>query len=1229
MSGLDDREFAQSAVKARYTTSVHIEECLEIQRQAEAIGVRTSLSEILFQRGHLTEAQVRTLMGPPRQALPRIPGYDLLGKIGEGGMGEVYKARQISLDRLVAIKVIRKGLAEDPHFVQRFQREAKACARLRHPNVVAAYDVGETSGVHFFVMEFVEGESLRALLLRSGRLEERQALTLVRQIAEALGEAARHKLVHRDIKPENILVTPEGTARLTDLGLVKSIGGEDDRLTQSGATLGTPLYLAPEQVKGEECDTRTDLYSLGATLFETVTGGPPYEAPNHAALLWKHINAPIPAARERCAGLSAGVEEICQRLLAKLPDDRYQTSEALVSDIDKVLGGRTTWVAQAHSAGVQDSPPGGAVPTSRPDAVTELPASRTPARPADGRQGVRAATPVHAPVTPGDVARGPAALEGPQAPAEDSEGASPSPRSPRRSRVGLALVFATLLVAGALAVRGVAPSAAPDRVPGPPTASARPPSPAPAPDPSDPPSFPEPSGEPADPDPSIPPPFLGPSPEPAAPVTPRGGDAEPRRLEGSWDVVYALAFSPDGTLLASGSRDKLIKLWDPARAKELRTLEEHTACVSTLAFDGSGRRLVSGSHDRLVKTWDPSAGTCLLTLNEAAPNWGEGMFAIAVSADGTRIAAGGQGRSVRVWNATNGDLVWQAEGHTDRINSLAFDPRGRWLVSASDDHAVRVWDVADGKAIATLTEHAQAVKAVALSGNGERMATAGADGVRLWDTGTWAVKGILLSRADRKPTGAMSVAFSPRADLVASGGRVTQTVAGSEHASGALSVWDVASGEETERRPLGDLDAGAPLPVAFSPSGLELAVANGRTILIWPVPTAGGVGVVPATWRDTAPPSPVVARSSDGRITITSPLEGEVVKSGTIRLSAVIRFRSGDGEVNVEVNGSRVFLSDRGIGGVTPLANDPNDRNSRKLSVDVPLSRGENVILVRIAEKDGSGDVQTVKVACDPPGQPIAALPRIWAVVAGVGDYADPDIRDLAFAERDAAAMAELLRGKHVGVPPERMKALLGVQATREAFISALDDTLTRAAPEDAVIIYLAVHGVPDPKSGEELYLLFQDARKSKVLGTGFEQATLEKQIRTSSARKVVLLLDACHAGSLGGGVAVAHRGDSELTPQLLKRLGEAKDGVAVLSSCSANQYSYEDAKWGGGHGVFTFYLLEALQGAADKAPKDGFVTPREAYDFVYSKCSVATDGKQRPLLTGNFDESMPLSIVR
>ncbi len=710
--------------------------------------------------------------------------------------------------------------------------------------------------------------------------------------------------------------------------------------------------------------------------------------------------------------------------------------------------------------------------------------------------------------------------------------------------------------------------------------------------------------------------------------TARAGDPQPRRLDGSWDVVHALAFSPDGSVLASGSRDKLIKLWDPVRAQELRTLDDHAACVSALAFDPSGRRLVSGSHDRLVKVWDPTAGTVLSTLNGAAPTWGEGIFAVAVSADGTRIAAGGQGRSVRVWSAANGDLVWQGDGHMDRINSLAFDPRGRWIVSASDDRTVRVWGVADGKAVATLTAHTGEVKAVALSEDGERMATAGLDGVRLWDTETWAVGGILLERADQNPTCAMSVAFSPRADLVASGGQVRQTVAGSECFSASLSVWDFAGGEEKGRYPLGDCDAGTPLPVAFSPSGLDLAVANGRTILLWPVRTAAAV--VPATGRDTPPtPTPVVARTSDGRITIASPRQGEVIKSTTVRLSAVIRFRSGDGDVNVEVNGSRVFLSDRGIGGAAPLSNDPNDRNSRTLSVDVSLARGENVILVRIAEKDGSGDVQTVKVTSDPPGQPITGLPRIWALVAGVGDYADPDIKDLAYAERDATAMADLLRGEHVGIASERMKVLLGAQATREEFISALDETLTRAAPEDAVVIYLAVHGVPDPKTGEELYLLFQDAKKSKVLGTGFEQATLEKQIRTSSARKVVLLLDACHAGSLGGGVAVARRGDSELTPQLLKRLGEARDGVAVLSSCSANQYSYEDAKWGGGHGVFTFYLLDALQGAADKAPKDGFVTPREAYEFVYSKCSEATDGKQTPLLTGNFDESMPLSIVR
>jgi len=714
--------------------------------------------------------------------------------------------------------------------------------------------------------------------------------------------------------------------------------------------------------------------------------------------------------------------------------------------------------------------------------------------------------------------------------------------------------------------------------------------------------------------------------------TTRAGDPQPRRLEGSWDAVHSLAFSPDGSVLASGSRDKLIKLWDPVRAKELRTLDDHTACVSSLAFDASGRRLVSGSHDRLVKVWDPTAATCLLTLNGAAPTWGEGIFAVAVSADGARIAAGGQSRIVRVWNASNGDLVWQGEGHTDRINSLAFDPRGRWLVSASDDHTVRVWDVADGKSIATLTAHSDAVKGVALSDGGDRMATAGLDGVRLWDTATWAPKGILLARADRKPTCALSVAFSPQADLVASGGQVTQNVGGSEHASAFLSIWDVASGEEKERYPLGDCDAGAPVPVAFSPSGLDLAVADGHTILLWPVHAAGGAvaGTVPATGRDTPPtPSPVVARTSDGRIKIASPREGEVVKANTVRLSAVIRFRSGAGDVNVEVNGSRVFLSDRGIGGVAPLTNDPTDQNSRTLSVDVALARGENMILVRIAEKDGSGDTQTVKVTSDPPGQPITALPRIWAIVAGVSDYADPEIKDLAYAERDAADMEGLLRGSHVGVPAERMKLLLGAQATRTEFITALDDTFTRAAPEDMVIIYLAVHGVPDPKEGDELYLLFQDAKRSQVIGTGYEQALLEKQIRTSRARKVVLLLDACHAGSLGGGVALARRGDSELTPKLLQRLGEAKDGVAVLSGCSANQYSYEDAKWGGGHGVFTFYLLQALQGAADTSPKDGFVTPREAYDYVYSKCSEATDHKQTPQITGNFDDSMPLSIVR
>ncbi|HWO69585.1 MAG TPA: Stk1 family PASTA domain-containing Ser/Thr kinase [Actinomycetota bacterium] len=218
--------------------------------------------------------------------------YHVLERIATGGMGEVFRARDLVLEREVAIKVLHRNLAADPGFVERFRREARAAASLNHPNIVAVYDWGAVDGVYFMVMEHVRGPSLREVLDAAGRLEPRQAADVLLQVLAALDHAHRMGIVHRDVKPENILVTPEGTAKVADFGLARAYA--DARSTQTGSVAGTVQYLAPEQLRGEPADPRTDLYSVGIVGFELLTGRTPFAGETPMAVAQQHLTRRVP-----------------------------------------------------------------------------------------------------------------------------------------------------------------------------------------------------------------------------------------------------------------------------------------------------------------------------------------------------------------------------------------------------------------------------------------------------------------------------------------------------------------------------------------------------------------------------------------------------------------------------------------------------------------------------------------------------------------------------------------------------------------------------------------------------------------------------------------------------------------------------------------------------------------------------------------------------------------------
>jgi serine/threonine-protein kinase len=279
--------------------------------------------------------------GPGGAKRQRLGGYELIARLGRGGMGTVFLARQIAADRSVALKILRPSLAKNREFVARFLREARAAARFNDVHIVQAIDAGHAAGYYYFAMEYVPGKNLRQRLAESGPLPERRALEVIRRIARALHTAHTESgIIHRDVKPDNILMAGDGTPKLADLGLARQVEHDDGTLTQTGVAMGTPNYISPEQVRGEsDLDGRTDVYALGATLYHLLTGRPPFGDGPPAVVMARHLTEPPPDPREVNPGLSPVVSAVVRRAMAKAPADRYPTAASLADDLDAILAG--------------------------------------------------------------------------------------------------------------------------------------------------------------------------------------------------------------------------------------------------------------------------------------------------------------------------------------------------------------------------------------------------------------------------------------------------------------------------------------------------------------------------------------------------------------------------------------------------------------------------------------------------------------------------------------------------------------------------------------------------------------------------------------------------------------------------------------------------------------------------------------------------------------------------
>jgi WD40 repeat protein/tetratricopeptide (TPR) repeat protein len=752
---------------------------------------------------HRVEAALQRREGREKApaSLPVVPGYEIEAELGHGGMGVVYRARQLGLDRIVALKMIRAGEHPLPEELARFHVEGEAVARLSHPNIVQVFEVGTHAGRPFLCMEYVEGGSL-AQRVRGSTQPPREAAALVEVLARAVHHAHQRHVIHRDLKPGNVLLAADGTPKVADFGLARRLDGEDGH-TRTGAVLGTPAYMAPEQAAGERgaVGPAADVYALGAILYELLAGRPPFlaDTPLEALLLVRQ-EEPVPPRRLR-RGLSRDLETVCLKCLEKDPRRRYASALALADDLRSFGEGRPITARPVGFAGrawrwCRRNPAVASLLALLLLAVGGgLAAVTWKWLEADFHEGQARQQ--------ADLAERNALAE--RVAKEEAQDVSRQLQkslyrheialgyhewhngNPRRAQQIVAncrpeyrgwewRYLHRLCHSARLTLRGhdlglLAVAFSPD---GTRIAAA--------------------SGQ------------WGLEKAGEVIVWDAHTGQELPPLKGHTRAIVDLAFSPDSRWLASASLDRTACVWEVASGRKRARCSGHRASVRSLAFGPDGR-LATGSSDGTLKVWDAATGKEQRTIT---PQTGE-IMAVAFSPNGRWLASGGKyPYHIKLWNARTGKAEKPLDGHRSDLRSLAFSPDSTRLASGSWDTQIMVWNVESARPLyPPLYRHTDVVTQAVFSPDGHTLASASHDGtVRLWNADTGAEL-----RTLRAHTGEVSgVAFSPDGERLVSSGL-----------DRVVHVWDVMAEQDSRnvRFP------GHPHSLAFSSDGRLLAGADG------------------------------------------------------------------------------------------------------------------------------------------------------------------------------------------------------------------------------------------------------------------------------------------------------------------------------------------------------------------------------------------------------------------
>jgi WD40 repeat protein/tRNA A-37 threonylcarbamoyl transferase component Bud32 len=744
--------------------------------------------------------------------------YQLLAEVGRGGMGVVYKARQETLNRTVALKMILSGRLATEADVRRFRAEAEAAARLDHHGIVTVYEVGQHEGQHYFSMAFVEGESL-AHRLAQGLLAPREAADLTRKVAEAVAYAHVEGVVHRDLKPANILIDKNGQPRLTDFGLAKRVEG-DSGLTATGQILGTPSYMPPEQASGcgDAVGPLSDVYSLGAILYCLLTGRPPFQADNPLDTLMQVLQRdPVPP-RQLNAAIPRDLETICLKCLEKDPRKRYPSAQELTADLGRFLGGlpiRARPVTQAERTVKwvkRNKFVAGATATVFLALVTGTGASLAFGLEAQKQEGIAQskANDADREAQEANRQRGIADASAAAARRQEVIAATEARRATDAANLLAAqlketrrLLDLSKLRTAQLAFDNNLVQLARDTL---------------------------------------------------ADIAPENRclvwGLLNRRFEGSLFALYehsgvvaSVAVSADGSRIVTGSRAGTARVWEARMGQPLLELKGHMGAVAGVALSADSSRIVTGSFDKTARVWDARTGQLLLELRGHSG----AVCSVAVSADGSRIVTGALDKTARLWDGKTGRFLFELKGHSAGVWSVWIEPDGFRVVTGSQDQTARVWDGRTGQSLLELKGHALEVTSVGVSADGSRIVTGSGDKtIRVWDGRT----GHPLSELK----GHTALVWS--ACVSADGSRI---VTGSWDAS--VRVWDGRG-----KQPFTELKGhrGMVNSVAFSADGSRIVTGSGDGVRVWDART----GLSPLAFN---PPTGVtgVTVSPDGSLIVT------------------------------------------------------------------------------------------------------------------------------------------------------------------------------------------------------------------------------------------------------------------------------------------------------------------------------------------------------------------------